>query len=1088
MSPKFPGPSGGKWSQTTLWSLLSQSQKPEDEPLLNFLQRWMPRIETILRSAGTSPHAFTLHDADHSFRVAQRIAEVIPADVLPRLASYELALLLLAAYLHDIGMTPEEQKVISHYNYLLTGDRGSLTENDIEEFQQWLDDDERGLTPPLLKGKVTAEHLHLAAELVTYYSRYRHNDWSEKWIRKTFGSEPLGTYSGWLGDLILLCKSHHFAKADLLGAEFDPRLVGSPAVVVHLRYLACALRVADILDFDPERTPEVVLRHREIPAESLIHWYKNHAIAMTRDGSALALTARPTSAKLHRAIELMCDDIDHELQTCRSIADETHFQSCPNLDLKLPHRWDLQHAIRRDLKAKEDAYEYIDGAFRPNTRKLLQLFAGTQLYIEPLAAVRELVQNAFDAVRESIAYKRLASSDPLDDEVEAAIRKLHRVELELETRPDGTWLVCQDNGVGMTRSIIIHHLLVSGRARRHDILKLARRCQEAGFTLDRTGQFGIGVLSYFMIANRVIISTRRTLEPGDADETGWRFETEGIGSFGELRRGIKVSPGCRIELRLKEEGVPDPIQWFAKLREYLKYNVRFAPCELRLSGALPGCEPLVIPIGWTHTSDDFRSGLSRDLYEGDREKIPSELLPKVDRQQREEIQKHVTEIRSELETLLRWTVTSGKLPKGMGSYRLHLPHFSLDGGACLAFLRIRQRNGQVTLGSLKGGLCVLPDRGVHLSWKGMLVKSDDHEFASWFQRGYERDDVRPTVEIDFTSNHAGELSVNRADFSIKHGAKEAGQWLRELAAKFTRDFAVSRAESSFAIINRRLSGAENLSITDAKWIALQNPDDDAVWQGISFPATTSLPWAYRKIPDESLWDDKQVQILCGLRSIAQRDHYEGPAFVLDTPPDKVVSIEDDRYWEKIVGPLWLQNPFTRPKKSWRMTCQFPPEWPNLCGVHFDHYGGRQIPGVVWNTNHVVVQSVDEDSWNWARHTAARQIDPLTFKTDLLSDRKKAAAWILLSLLRVEREIWLGLLERDAKFVTALWEFLFRNDGLVPYPTSLCLWFQEVAFPKLYEVSLSGAVEEYRNRATIERHMPKTEADWCIKTIRHTRRR
>jgi len=59
------------------------------------------------------------------------------------------------------------------------------------------------------------------------------------------------------------------------------------------------------------------------------------------------------------------------------------------------------------VRPYKDAYVYIEGSFRPNTEKLLELLAGTALYEEPLAAVRELLQNAFDAVRERIAYERL---------------------------------------------------------------------------------------------------------------------------------------------------------------------------------------------------------------------------------------------------------------------------------------------------------------------------------------------------------------------------------------------------------------------------------------------------------------------------------------------------------------------------------------------------------------------------------------------------------------------------------------------------------------------------------------------------------
>ena len=69
--------------------------------------------------------------------------------------------------------------------------------------------------------------------------------------------------------------------------------------------------------------------------------------------------------------------------------------------------WRLAPAVVRDIRPANDSYEYIDGAFRPDEARLLQLLSGEQLYGNPLVAVREeLLQNAFDAVREKIARLR----------------------------------------------------------------------------------------------------------------------------------------------------------------------------------------------------------------------------------------------------------------------------------------------------------------------------------------------------------------------------------------------------------------------------------------------------------------------------------------------------------------------------------------------------------------------------------------------------------------------------------------------------------------------------------------------------------
>ena len=79
----------------------------------------MPDIQHILVSGGTSPKDFTLHDAAHSFRVAQTMLQII-GECLGVLSVFDLSLLLGAAYLHDIGMTPEFKKVDAHFRFLLT--------------------------------------------------------------------------------------------------------------------------------------------------------------------------------------------------------------------------------------------------------------------------------------------------------------------------------------------------------------------------------------------------------------------------------------------------------------------------------------------------------------------------------------------------------------------------------------------------------------------------------------------------------------------------------------------------------------------------------------------------------------------------------------------------------------------------------------------------------------------------------------------------------------------------------------------------------------------------------------------------------
>jgi hypothetical protein len=185
----------------------------------------------------------------------------------------------------------------------------------------------------------------------------------------------LGTYHNWLNDVVLLCRSHHSGYDELAGSAFNPRYVGAPGAVLHLRYLACALRVADVLDFDPERTPDVILRHREIPPESLIYWWKDKELSIHRDGHRYVVYARPSGARIQKALEVTLDQLDAELSLSRRLADETHFEKCPGLQADLPHRWNLHPVAHPNIEPGQQAYEYIDGSFRPNTERVLDLLS-----------------------------------------------------------------------------------------------------------------------------------------------------------------------------------------------------------------------------------------------------------------------------------------------------------------------------------------------------------------------------------------------------------------------------------------------------------------------------------------------------------------------------------------------------------------------------------------------------------------------------------------------------------------------------------------------------------------------------------------
>ena len=182
------------WRRTTIWSTLARRRSESGRLTREVLPNLLDSLEAVLSKGATSPEDFTLHDQDHSFRVAEWQARLIPQGVLGRLSAYELSLALLASYAHDIGMTPGRGLVQGHYEFLLTGASPALCGEDIELFRAWLDMMSVS-DVPLPDSGTSFERVRLACCLTAQYVREQHNAWSAEWLRRTFSGMKLGTYA-----------------------------------------------------------------------------------------------------------------------------------------------------------------------------------------------------------------------------------------------------------------------------------------------------------------------------------------------------------------------------------------------------------------------------------------------------------------------------------------------------------------------------------------------------------------------------------------------------------------------------------------------------------------------------------------------------------------------------------------------------------------------------------------------------------------------------------------------------------------------------------------------------------------------------
>lgn len=163
--------------------------------------------------------------------------------------------------------------------------------------------------------------------------------------------------------------------------------------------------------------------------------------------------------------------------------------------------------------------------FQVDLRGVVDLLS-RHIYASPQVFLRELLQNGRDAVR---ARREHAPSSP------AGL-------LEIEPAASGRPFRFRDNGVGLTADEASDLLSTVGRSSKRDDLLQARRA-------DYLGQFGIGLLSCFMVCDRIVVRSRSA--KGDAPAIEWVGDASGSFRVRELGAGETAQTAIGTEIVLE---------------------------------------------------------------------------------------------------------------------------------------------------------------------------------------------------------------------------------------------------------------------------------------------------------------------------------------------------------------------------------------------------------------------------------------------------------------------------------------------------------------------------------------------------------
>lgn len=441
---------------------------------------------------------FTAHDEpQHLARLFGIADKLLGPERFDRMNAAELFLLACGLYAHDWGMAVGRLEL----EYLRSFCGSAL---DSEIFTP-LDDERQRLDQFVTKygiGRPDSGALPvLSDDHLRQYIRETHAWRSGVRARSFFHSSGSGVPQA----VERVCQGHWLDFSQL---DDDHRFSGQQGILGHtvnLRAVAIYVRLVDLFDIADDRTPYAVWRFVSPSDErSAMEWKKHRALSPVTfpehgDGRCARFDGSTTDPEVWA-----------ELEDLRRYCEE---QINGSMDLLARHQ-DARHQLdlrKLDWRVTAERFKPISIRFEFHRERMFSILADEIYQGDSHVFLRELLQNSIDAVRLRKALlerrnQRLGTTRNVGLGFDDAIQ------FKVTHSDDGdATVVCRDFGIGMDDYIVRNYLAVAGVS-----YYQSEDFRRQGLNMDPISRFGVGILSCFMVANRIEIETCREPQSGEA--------------------------------------------------------------------------------------------------------------------------------------------------------------------------------------------------------------------------------------------------------------------------------------------------------------------------------------------------------------------------------------------------------------------------------------------------------------------------------------------------------------------------------------------------------------------------------------------
>ncbi|MDQ1030058.1 hypothetical protein QF035_007640 [Streptomyces umbrinus] len=334
--------------------------------------------------------------------------------------------------------------------------------------------------------------------------------------------------------------------------------------------LAQLLWTAGLLSADPRRMSSVLVNHLgaherldpQTVVEALSEEFDFAVVGdLSADAYGLDVRFHCPHPALHAAVEELAGRANAAVAAIRSRWREQR-SSPPSLLRGLPER-----VTAGQLVPESGQYTVPLERFRLAEDEIRPLLMGAQLYGDKMLAVRELYQNALDACRLRDMRDQYGRSQG-----EAATERWEG-EIAFTQGWDEKgrlYIQCEDNGTGMSRTKLTSMFARAGKRYEQDpeFMQERREWRRAGLKpIALNSRFGIGVFSYFMLAEEVVVLTAPVNRYGLRESLDQASRADIQSGSGLLSitpgKGAPAHGGTRVRLYLalaKDEQPPSLVE------------------------------------------------------------------------------------------------------------------------------------------------------------------------------------------------------------------------------------------------------------------------------------------------------------------------------------------------------------------------------------------------------------------------------------------------------------------------------------------------------------------------------------------------